>query len=122
MSLLTHLNVQTVMRSDTLRRVILLELTVPTEANVRAGNARKKSRYGELASEIRRTTNQEGAGWKVEVLPVEVTARSFLPGSPKSPGLAPKEALKEQYVQNGAEGIICHMDESRKYELAGEVK
>ena len=78
--------------------MILPELTVPAEANVRAANARKKSRYGELVSEIERTTNQEGAGWKVEVLPVEVTVRGFLPGSVhhllKVLGLPRKKRLK----------------------------
>ena len=97
-----------IMWSDTLRLVVILELTVPAEVNVQAANTRKRSRYGGLSSEIQLTTNDEGVGWKVSVFPVEVTVRGFIARSVhtllKTLGLPCKKRLKNNLSKMAVRG------------------
>ena len=60
------------MWSDTLRSVILAELTVPWEANVEWAHERKASKYHDLKNQI------EDNGWKCHVYPVEVGCHGFV--------------------------------------------
>ncbi len=87
-----------VLWSDSLRVVILLELTVPAEVNAVAAHSRKRSRYADLQSEIQTTTSADGIGWVVHVFPFEVTARGFVGGSVnmllRSLGLPMRKRLK----------------------------
>ena len=58
-----------VLWSETLKLVVLIELTVPSECNVTDAYRRKSEKYGKpggLCDEIR------NRGWKVELMPVEV--------------------------------------------------
>lgn len=84
--------------SDSLRVVILLELTVPAEVNAVTAHSRKRNRYADLQSEIQTTTNSDGVGWKVFVFPFEVTVRGFVGASVnnllRSLGLPMRKRLK----------------------------
>ena len=60
------------MWSDTLRSVILAELTVPWEANIEWAHERKATKYLGLKNQI------EDNGWKCHVYPVEVGCCSFV--------------------------------------------
>ena len=58
-----------VLWSETLKLVVLIELTVPSECNVTDAHRRKSEKFGKpggLCDEIR------NRGWKVELMPVEV--------------------------------------------------
>ena len=94
--------------SDTLRLVVMVELTIPAEVNVQAAHSRKRLRYRELSSEIQLTTNDEGVGWKVMVLPVEVTVRGFIASSVhmllKILGLPYKNRLKNNLSKMAVRG------------------
>ena len=64
-----------VLWSESLKLIILVELTVPAERNVRSANAKKKYKYGQpggLCDEIR------ARGWQVELLCVEVGVIGFI--------------------------------------------
>ena len=60
------------MWSDTLRSVILAELTVSWEANIEWAHERKAIKYHNLKNQI------EDNGWKCHVYPVEVGCRGFV--------------------------------------------
>ena len=60
------------MWSDTLRSVILAELTVPWEANIEWAHERKASKYHDLKNQI------EDNDWKCHVYPVEVGCHGFV--------------------------------------------
>ena len=68
---LTELRPDVVIFSNSLRRVILLELTCPCEENMSSWHATKLSKYGSLI-EIIRNNN-----WSVDLFAVEVGARGF---------------------------------------------
>jgi hypothetical protein len=63
-----------VLWSDTLRVLVLLELTVPAEKNVMDAFARKTRRYEELSTQCT-------DGYRVELLPVEVGVLGFVADS-----------------------------------------
>ena len=63
--------------SETLRVIVLLELTVPHESNVQAAHARKMASYTKLQQECR------DAGYRVELLPVEVGVLGYVADSTK---------------------------------------
>ena len=58
--------------SDTAKRVLLVELTVPWEENMLEAYERKKTKYETLRSEC------EEKGWSCHVLPIEVGCRGFV--------------------------------------------
>ena len=58
--------------SDKLKKVILMELTVPWEENFELAHERKKTRYADLVS------NCIARGWKCELFTVEVGCRGFI--------------------------------------------
>jgi len=67
-----------VLWSESLKLVILIELTVPSECNTKDANARKREKYGKpggLCDEIR------NRGWKVELMPVEVGVLGYIAAS-----------------------------------------
>jgi len=64
-----------VLWSETLKLVVLIELTVPSECNVTDAYRRKSEKYGKpggLCDEIR------NRGWKVELMPVEVGVLGYI--------------------------------------------
>ena len=61
-----------VLWSESLRVVLLIELTVPAEKNVRAASTRKRERYQGLAEACRER------GYTTELLPVEVGVLGFV--------------------------------------------
>ena len=64
-----------VLWSETLKLVVLIELTVPSECNITDAHQRKSKKYGEpggLCDEIR------NRGWKVELMPVEVGVLGYI--------------------------------------------
>ena len=64
-----------VLWSETLKLVVLIELTVLSECNITDAHQRKSKKYGEpggLCDEIR------NRGWKVELLPVEVGVLGYV--------------------------------------------
>ena len=58
--------------SDTVKRVIIVELTVPWEENMEEAFERKKLRYENLRMEC------EDKGWACQVMPIEVGCRGFI--------------------------------------------
>ena len=58
--------------SDTVKRVINVELTVPWEENMEEAFERKKFRYENLRMEC------EDKGWAYQVMPIEVGSRGFV--------------------------------------------
>lgn len=64
--------------SDSLRVVIMLELTVPSERGVRAAYERKEHRYGKPGG-----LKEACAGYTVHLLPVEVGVLGFVAESMK---------------------------------------
>ena len=58
--------------SDTVKRVIIVELTVPWEENMEESFERKKLRYDNLRMEC------EDKGWACQVMPIEVGCRGFI--------------------------------------------
>ena len=58
--------------SDTAKKVIIVELTVPWEENMEEAYERKLTRYETLR------TDCEENGWKCSVLPIEVGCRGFI--------------------------------------------
>ncbi|XP_063058330.1 uncharacterized protein LOC134451862 [Engraulis encrasicolus] len=69
---MTNLRPDLVLWSASVRRVYIVELTVPWEDNLGEAFERKKLRYAELAADA------EQQGWKAIVLPVEVGCRGFV--------------------------------------------
>ena len=61
-----------VLWSEAVKKVVLVELTVPWEENVEEAYERKKARYEDLRAEC------EDNGWSCVVLPVEVGCRGFV--------------------------------------------
>lgn len=61
-----------VLRSETLKKIVLLELTVPSEHNVSAAHERKTARYLALTRDL------AVKGWTVELVPFEVGSIGFL--------------------------------------------
>ena len=64
-----------VLWSETLKLVVLIELTVPSECNITDAHQRKSEKYGKpggLCDEIR------NRGWKVELMPVEVGVLGYI--------------------------------------------
>jgi len=64
-----------VLYSDSLRMVILIELTCPAEENITDANLRKEIKYTPLKKQI--TDNN----WACHLWPIEVGARGFVAGS-----------------------------------------
>ena len=62
----TQLRPDLVIWSDTLRVVVMLELTIPHERGLTDANKRKAEKYAALKQEC------TDRGWRVELLPVEV--------------------------------------------------
>ena len=58
--------------SDTVKRVIIVELTVPLEENMEEDFERKKLRYENLRMEC------EDKGWACQVMPIKVGCRGFI--------------------------------------------
>ena len=58
--------------SDSIKRVLLVELTVPWEANLETAYERKREKYEPLRAEC------EDRGWVCKVLPVEVGCRGYI--------------------------------------------
>ena len=58
--------------SDTVKRIIVVELTVPWEENMDEAFERKKLRYKNLRMEC------EDKGWACQVMPIEVGCRGFI--------------------------------------------
>ncbi|MCP3677381.1 MAG: hypothetical protein GY721_07285 [Deltaproteobacteria bacterium] len=112
------------MWSDTLRRVVVPELTIPAEVNVHDAHARKRSRYRELSSEIQLTTNDEGVGWEVTILPVEVTVRGFIAHSVhtllKILGLPFKKRLKNNMSKMAVRGSYVIWQNRENYHWQGK--
>ena len=75
---LTNERPDIVIWSDSLKRVLLIELTVPWEGNMEYAYERKKTRYETLRSQC------EERGWSCHVLPVEVGCRGFVARSMSS--------------------------------------
>ena len=61
--------------SVSIRKVLLIELTVPWEDAISEAYERKKCKYMELAAEMRIN------GWDADVYPVEISCRGFIAGS-----------------------------------------
>ena len=61
--------------SETAKKAILIELTVPNEDNIVDAEFRKKDKYGELVEACR------SASWETHLLTVEVGVRGFVAGS-----------------------------------------
>ena len=61
-----------ILYSTSSRRVYIIELTIPWEDSIFEAYERKKTKYSELASEMKDN------GWNTSVCPVEVTARGFV--------------------------------------------
>lgn len=68
----TTLRPDMVLWSRSLKKVFIIELTVPLEDSVDEAYERKHLRYADLASEARHH------GWNTEVRPVEVGCRGFV--------------------------------------------
>ena len=66
-----------VLWSETLRTIVLLELTVPHESNVRTAHTRKNTKYTELRQACR------DAGYRVELMPVEIGVLGYIANSTK---------------------------------------
>ena len=60
--------------SDTLKKVLLIELTCPAEEGIAAANVRKITRYTPLQTSI----NSGGHGWTAILITIEVGARGFV--------------------------------------------
>ena len=58
--------------SENIKRILLVELTVPWEENMEEAFERKKERYENLRAEC------EEKGWSCRVLPIEVGCRGFV--------------------------------------------
>lgn len=69
---ITTLRPDIVLWSPSLKKVFIIELTVPWEDSVDEAYERKQLRYAELAAEA------QDRGWKTEVRPVEVGCRGFV--------------------------------------------
>ena len=101
-----------VLWSETLKLVVLIELTVPSECNVMEAYQRKSEKYGKpggLCDEIR------NRGWKVELMPVEVGVLGFIATSTqkalKRVGIWSKGleiALSETALRCSYVIFICH--------------
>lgn len=59
--------------SHSLKKVLIVELTVPADENIVAAHTRKKARYTELAHDINLSTE-----WTATIHPIEVGARGFV--------------------------------------------
>ncbi len=57
--------------SDTIRTVVLIELTVPIEQSLADANLRKKCKYSEFVTEC------ENRSWTTYYFPVEIGSRGF---------------------------------------------
>ena len=68
----TGLRPDIVLWSDQIKKVVLVELTVPWEENIEEAYERKKARYEDLRAEC------EDNGWSCVLLPVEVGCRGFV--------------------------------------------
>ncbi|KAK7886737.1 hypothetical protein WMY93_026358 [Mugilogobius chulae] len=68
----TNLRPDLVLWSPSLRKVLIVELTVPWEDSVDEAYERKSLKYSDLAAEA------EQRGWKARVYPVEVGCRGFV--------------------------------------------
>jgi hypothetical protein len=68
----TTLRPDMVLWSSSLKKVFIIELTVPWEDSVGEAYERKHLRYGDLATEVRHH------GWNTDVRPVEVGCRGFV--------------------------------------------
>ena len=60
-----------VLRSNKLRKVYLIELTIPWWSCIQEARKRKRLKYTDLASEM------GNKGWDTKIYPVEVGCRSF---------------------------------------------
>ena len=58
--------------------IILIELTVPYESRIDHANVYKREKYSDLVKDMKE------AGYKAEVIPVEVGARGFVTSSTQS--------------------------------------
>ena len=65
--------------SASLKKVFLIELTVPAEEGIEAANLRKQGRYFPLVTEINDSTK-----WSAKCLAIEVGARGFVALSTQS--------------------------------------
>ena len=61
--------------SGSLRRILLIELTVPVEGGIEAASIRKVGRYASLCSNI------QNSSWKPVLLNIEVGARGYVANS-----------------------------------------
>lgn len=68
----TTLRPDLVLWSPSIKKVYIIELTVPWEDSMEEAYERKHLRYADLAAEARHR------GWKTEVRPVEVGCRGFV--------------------------------------------
>jgi hypothetical protein len=58
--------------SERLKRLLIVELTVPCEENITSWHAKKRERYTPDAE------HAQSCGWDVDILPIEVGARGFV--------------------------------------------
>lgn len=65
--------------SRSLKRVLIVELTVPADENIQAAHIRKTARYTELSHSINHSTE-----WNASIHPIEVGARGFVAHSMNS--------------------------------------
>ena len=65
--------------SHSLKKVLIVELTVPADENIQAAHIRKTARYTELSHNINHSTK-----WNASVHPIEVGARGFVAHSMNS--------------------------------------
>ena len=102
----TRLRPDIVLWSDSTRRLVVGELTVPLESNVLAAHERKSRKYEDLVLECER------AGWRTHFFAVEVGCRGFPTSSLSkflsSLGLAGRR--KSQWVDK-----ICDKAESASF-------
>ena len=67
----TNLRMDMVLWSAAMKKIVIIELTVPWEERCGGANERKRAKYEELMTECR------GMGWQTWSLPVEVDCRGF---------------------------------------------
>ena len=110
----TQLRPDLVIWSDTLRVVVMLELTIPHERGLTDANKRKAEKYAALKQEC------TDRGWRVELLPVEMgviwtCGPVYAKGMPYAGRLV--EETARQFGGDSLEMFLCYICGSESFKL-----
>ena len=86
----TRLRPDIILRSNSIRQLVIIELTVPWEDNLQEAHEYKAAKYADLVESVK------AKGWQVVYHPVEVGARGF-----------PASSLRRLFIEAGLSSLRC---------------